>query len=101
MPTDIWEIRQKSSMSQKVVAKDGNEAYGFYAGAHPEIAAEMAQIEVMLEARLIPKPLVPFVKLRYMLLDELRRAWFASTGSEITMLGFLLGLKSNVINAVE
>lgn len=88
-------------MSQKVVAKDGNEAYGLYAGAHPEIAAEMAQIEVMLEARLIPKPLVPFVKLRYMLLDELRRAWFASTGSEITMLGFLLGLKSNVINAVE
>ena len=98
MPTDIWEIRQKSSMSQKVAKKDAN--FGLYAGGHPDIAAEMAQINVMLEANLIPKPLIPFVKLRYMLLDQLRKAWFASTGSEITMLGFLLGLPSDLIHAI-
>jgi len=85
-------------MSQKVSVKDTE--FALYAGGHPETTTEMARIDVMLDTGLIPSPLIPFVKLRRALLDRQRKAWLASTGSEITMLGFLLGKKSESISAI-
>ena len=86
-------------MSQKVQVKDPE--FGLYAGGNPEIGFKMARLDVMLDAGLIPSKLVPFVKLQRMLLDRQRKAWLASTGSEITVLGFLLGIKSDRITVSQ
>ena len=97
---DIMEIiRQKSSVSQKVSVKDKD--YALYAGGNPEIGFRMAKLDVFLESGFIPPQIKPFIKLQRALLDRQRKAWLACTGSEITVLGFLLGFKRDRISAVE
>lgn len=98
--SDIAEVtRQKASMSQRVQVKDST--YGLYAGNNPVVALEMARIDTMLDVGLVPAPLIPFVKIRRKLLNQYRKAYMASSNSEITTLGFLLGLKSEYIDGVE
>ena len=102
MPTrqDSMEVvRKKVSMSQQVVSqKDAD--YALYAGASLEDADKMAKIDTLLEFGLIVKPYVPIVKLYRAFLNRRRKAFFASVGStEITKLGFLLGLTTKSMRA--
>ena len=92
-------MRKKASMSQQVVSqKDAD--YALYAGACLEDADKMAKIDTMLSFGLIPKPYVPVVKLYRAFLNQRRKAFFASVGStEITKLGFLLGLTTKSMRA--
>ena len=58
----------------------------------------MATIDWTLKYGLIRKPFTLFVKLRRAHLNQLRKAFFASAGcSELSKLGFLLGIKSDTI----
>jgi len=97
---DLEIMREKSSMSQKIV-QNKDAAYGKYAGASFEIASTMAFIDAFTELGLIPekdkKPIAEYRKV----LDLQRKAFLASTSSEITMLGFLLGIQSEEINVTE
>jgi len=92
-------IRKKASMSQQVVSQK-DEEYAWYAGASLDDADKMAKIDTMLKFGLIPEGFVPFVKLVRAYLDQRRKAFFASVGStEITKLGFLLGLTTKKMKA--
>jgi len=92
-------MRKKASMSQQIVSqKDAD--YALYAGASLEDADKMSKIDTVLEFGLIPKPYVPVVKLYRAFLNRRRKAFFASVGStEITKLGFLLGLTGKKMRA--
>jgi len=103
MPTkryDLLEtIRQKASMSKQIVTTKDKE-YAFYVGGSYEVTKKMAIIDTMLKAELIPDTMVLLVKLYRSYLDQQRKAFFASVGStEITKLGFLLGLSDDSISA--
>lgn len=89
-------MKQKSSMSQKVVANK-DDTYALYAGAYYQDAYTMAKIDVLLELGLIPVKVLPLAKFYRAYLDRRRKAFFASTCSEISKLGFLLGLKRDKI----
>lgn len=89
-------MKQKSSMSQKVVANK-DDTYALYAGAYYEDAYRMALIDNVLEVELLPKSVIPLVKFYRAYLDRRRKAFFASTCSEISKLGFLLGMKRDKI----
>lgn len=90
-------VRQKAGMGERLGNKD--KEYAFYAGASYEIARKMAMIDTMLKHGLLPKKLVPFVKLYRSYLDQQRKAFFVSVGSDvITKLGVLLGLKDDRIS---
>lgn len=94
---DILEvIRQKSSMSQQVVAHKDSE-YAFYSGGSYLIASKMAMIDALIKNGLIPKGMMLFIKLYRSILNQQRKAYFAATATEITKLGFLLGLKDDRI----
>lgn len=97
---DLMErIRQQASMSKQIVSTKDPE-YAWYSGASFEIADTMASIDTFLKHGLIPKPFIPIVKLYRAYLDQCRKAFFASIGStEITKLGFLLGLEDDTIRA--
>jgi len=59
----------------------------------------MAMVDTMLKHGLIHAKLVPFVKLYRSYLDQQRKAFFVSVGSDvITKLGVLLGMKSDAIS---
>jgi hypothetical protein len=94
-------LRKKASMSQKIVSqKDAD--YALYAGASYDDADKMAKVDVMLEFGLIPEKYVPFVKLYRAFLNQRRKAFFASVGcTEISKLGFLLGIKDERIKATK
>ena len=92
-------MRKKASMSQQIVSQKDKE-YAWYAGASLDDADKMAKIDTMLKHGLIPKDFIPFVKLYRSFLNQRRKAFFASVGcTEISKLGFLLGLKSVRIKA--
>lgn len=97
---DILEnIRQKASMSKQIVTTKDHE-YAFYVGGSFEVTRKMAIIDTMLKNGLISESMVLFVKLYRSYLDQQRKAFFASVGStEITKLGFLLGLSDDSISA--
>lgn len=91
-------IRQKIAMSQKIVAqKDAD--YALYAGALFEEGQKMALIDVLLKHNLVPKSMVALTKFYRALLNQKRKAFLASTCSEIGKFGFILGLKDETINA--
>ena len=99
--TEIIElIRQKISMSAKIVSKVDRE-YGYYSGASLEIASQLAMIDTILKLGLVPERFVCLLKMMRTHLDQQRKAFFASVGaSELTKLGFILGEeKSGTINA--
>jgi hypothetical protein len=83
-------IRKKSSMSADIVTKKDPE-YGWYAGSSVDVAYQMAVLDTFLKHKLIPPNFVPLVKLYRSYLDQLRKAIMASTATEITKLGFILG----------
>ena len=92
-------IRQKSSMSRQIVSTKDKE-YAFYAGASFQIASKLATIDTMLKNGLLPKKIIAFVKLYRSFLDQQRKAFFSSIGcTEISKLGFLLGLEDDTISA--
>ena len=94
---NLESMRRRSSMSQKLSVKD--QEYAWYAGASMDIADKMAVVDVMLKNGLIPKNMIPLVKLYRAYLDQKRKAFFASIGStEITKLGLLLGLKDDRVS---
>jgi len=97
---DLMElIRRKSSMSADIVKRKDPE-YSWYAGASFEIASKLAMIDVFLKNNLLPKQIIPIVKLYRAYLDQQRKAFFASVGStEITKLGFIQGDPRRVIRA--
>jgi len=84
-------IRRKASMSQQVTRKD--DEYVLYSGAYLPDAKRMAFIDFMLKHNLLPSQFVVMAKLYRAHLDQQRKAFFASTCSEISKLGFILGLK--------
>lgn len=96
---DFMELmRAKASMSSKIVDKD--KEYGYYSGANYEIASQMAMLDTFIKLELIPKELVPYVKIYRVFLDQQRKAFFASIGStEITKLGFILGKEGKMTDA--
>lgn len=97
---DIMEsIRQKASMSKQIVSLKDKE-YAYYSGANFETASTMAKIDVFLKYGLLPQKVVPIIKLFRAYLDQQRKAFFASVGcTEISKLGFMLGLEDDTISA--
>lgn len=97
---DIMEmVRQKSSMSKQIVSLKDKD-YAYYSGASFEIASTMAKIDTFLKYGLLPAKIIPLVKLYRAYLDQQRKAFFASVGcTEISKLGFLLGLENDTISA--
>lgn len=83
----FYEIKQKISMSQKIVAKDHD--YGDYSGADLETAMKISKIKTLIEAGII-KP-SPLINLALTMLNQKRKAFFGSTSTELTKLGFILG----------
>ena len=55
----------------------------------------------MLKSEIIPKPMIPFVKLMRKYLDQKRKAVLANLCTEITKLGFLLGERRVVEKATS
>lgn len=92
-------IRAKASMSATIIDQR-DEEYGYYSGGNFETASRMAMIDTCLKLKMIPKELVPYVKIYRSFLDQQRKAFFASVGStEITKLGFILGKTGKVQDA--
>jgi len=89
-------IRKKTSMSQSISKKDPS--YGLYAGAYLDDAYTMAILNVI-EARKMFPGFEDKIKFLQEYLDERRKAFFASTSTEITKLGFILGYKGKRVSA--
>ena len=85
----IFEIQQKTTMSQDIVKKD--KEYAEYAGADLDTALKRAKINTLIAVGLIPKEMMPLVSLYLIYLDKKRKAFFGSMSGEITKLGLLLG----------
>ena len=91
-------MRRKAGMGERLGKKDNE--YSFYSGGSFEIGRKMAMVDTMLKNKLIPEKMVPFVKLYRSYLDQQRKAFFVTVGSDvITKLGVLLGLKDDRISA--
>ena len=89
-------IRQKSSMSQKVVSqKDAD--YALYAGASLADAEEMALLDTLAKYGITN----PILALYRDYLNQRRKAYLASVSSEITKLGFILGLKDDRVSGAN
>ena len=89
-------IRRKAGMGERLGAKDHE--YGDYAGASFELGEKMATVDTMLKNGLIPKDMVPLVKLYRSFLNQHRKAFFAGVGCDvITKLGMMLGVKDDTI----
>jgi len=86
-------------MSSKIIKKDAT--YQLYAGAELNAGYKMALVDVLLEHGLIPEQFKIPVKLYRAYLDKQRKAFFASTCSEISKLGFLLGSQRKEIDAKD
>jgi len=90
-------VRKRAGMGERLGAKD--KEYAWYAGGSFEISCKMAMVDTMLKHGLISVELVPFVKLYRSYLDQQRKAFFTSVGSDvITKLGVLLGLRDDTIS---
>jgi hypothetical protein len=89
-----------ATMSQQLAKKDSN--FSEYAGATWDIAKQMAMIDVCKEERVFPESVTPYLMFYRSYLDKLRKAWFASEGSnEITKLGLLLGWTQISVRATK
>ena len=93
----VESIKQRSSMSAQIEKKDSR--YGLYAGADLQRALTMSRIDTMLQLGLFPSQFIPFVKMYRKFLENESIAFFASTCSEISKLGFKLGIKDVSIKA--
>lgn len=84
----MYEIKQKISMSQKIVKKD--EDYGFYSGADLETAIKISKLKTLIKAGYLPSDneMVTFMLLY---LEQRRKAFMGSMSTELTKLGFILG----------
>jgi len=89
-------IRKKTSMSQQIAKKD--QSYGEYSGAYLDDAYTLALLKAIEDLPII-EHLQTHVKFLKKFLQERRKAYFASTSSEITKLGFILGYKGYEISA--
>ena len=78
-------LSKKTSMSQQISKKDPS--YGLYAGAYLDDAYTLALLNVIEERKMFPgfEKHTGFLKAY---LSERRKAFFASTSTEITKLGF-------------
>ena len=91
-------IRMKSTMSQRVAKKD--KEYSEYAGASYDIAKKMALIDTLLEFGFFNEPIAKIIRFYRAYLTKQRKAFFASVGcTEISKLGFILGLEIGTISA--
>jgi len=91
-------VRKKAGMGERLSVKD--KEYAYYAGGSFEIARKMAMVDTMLNNGLINPKLLSFVKLYRSYLDQQRKAFFVTIGSDvITKLGILLGLRDDRISA--
>jgi len=97
----LEQIRQKVSMSKQIVAQKDHE-YAWYSGASYDIGVKMARIDFILKNALVPASFMPMLKLYRSYLDQQRKAFFASVGcTEISKLGFILGLEDDSIKATR
>lgn len=91
-------VRQKAGMGERLGNKD--KEYAYYSGGSFEIGRKMAMVDVMLKNGLISQKMIPLIKLYRSYLDQQRKAFFVTVGSDvITKLGVLLGLKDDRISA--
>jgi hypothetical protein len=94
-------IKQQASMSRTLVSTKDKE-YAWYSGGSFEIASRIAKIDTMLKNNLLSKEFEIFAKLYRNYLDQQRKAFFATVGStEISKLGFLLGLEDDTVRAIK
>jgi len=91
------EIERRVSMAAQIADKD--EEYAFYAGGSFGISSRIAKIDTFLKSGLIPWELIPIVKLYRAYLDQQRKAYLASISSEVTKLGFILGITGETMSA--
>lgn len=97
---DILEIiRKKTSMSQNIAQRDND--YSVYSGADLQTADKIAKIQTVLKLKIFPKEINILLKIMLVYLDQRRKAYFASTCSELTKLGFILGYKYESIKATK
>jgi hypothetical protein len=83
-------IRQKTLLGAKLAKKEGK--YADYAGGALQTSETMADIDLILENKLVPTSLVPFIKLYRAYLDGHRKAFFMTLGSDVlTQLSALVG----------
>lgn len=93
-------IRQMATMSQQLAKKDPE--FSQYAGATWDLAKSMATIDVCIKQNLLPKQITPLLLFYRAYLDQLRKGWFSSEGSnEITKLGLLLGWTNISVRATK
>ena len=85
-----FEIRQKISLSQQVQGKDNE--YGLFAGADLKTAIQSSRLVALKKSGVLPKKYWGIVDLILLFNDLKRKAFFASTSSEISKLGFILGM---------
>ncbi|MHC3128736.1 MAG: hypothetical protein IBV52_01480 [Candidatus Bathyarchaeota archaeon] len=85
-----YQIKQAITLSQRLVKKDSE--YREYAGADLMTALKIAKIDSLKESGLIPEKMMPLVDFYRMYLVKKRKAFFASMSTELTKLGFLLGM---------
>jgi len=100
-PELMESIRQKASMSKQIVSLKDKE-YAYYSGGSFQGASRMATIDTFLKVELLPRSTIPLVKLYRAYLNQQRKAFFATLGStEISKLGFILGLEDDSIRATK
>lgn len=93
----LEELKQKVTMSQQLSRKDGE--YGVYSGGDFQDVKKIAQIDLLIEAKMFPEKFIPFLKLYRSYLVKKRKAFFATLGStEVTKLGFLLGYEDDTVS---
>jgi len=96
--SSIYEIRQKISLSQKLVKK--RPEFRTYAGASPAISEQIALIKSAIKHGIITrKEDKQLLKMYVDFLKEKNKALFAATVGELSKLSFYYGLPSNVIDA--
>jgi len=95
---DLLEIfKAKASMSEQASSRDPELA--FYAGAFLETGYQIAQCDLFLKYNLIQEPLRTLLKFRRAHLQQKRKAELMAGMSEVSTLGFMLGMKYDFIDA--
>lgn len=95
---DLLEIfKAKASMSEQAANIDPELAH--YAGAYLETGYQIAQCDLFLKYGLVPEPFRTLLKFRRAHLQQKRKAELVTSMSEISTLGFILGLKYDIIDA--
>ena len=96
----LEELRQKVTMSQQIAKKDSE--YSVYAGGDFQDVKKIAQIDLLLEAGIIPEKFKSIFKLYRDYLVKKRKAYFSTLDSDvITKLGFILGYENDTIRATN